>query len=87
MDNLKDSLLFVECVKWTSAIELTAEIIDLTPHAEKFLSNGCCGNFFRTLSEKNWRATQELFGSVFNSPFQISLQEKNTYKKKFLTRR
>jgi hypothetical protein len=52
VDNLKDSLVFLECMKWTSAIERAAEIIDLTPHAEKISFQRALWKLFSHLGGK-----------------------------------
>jgi len=55
-------------------------IIDLAPNAEKKFPQQTSWKFFSTNQKRILSAMQIRVGSVFNSPFQISLQEKNNAK-------
>jgi hypothetical protein len=60
-----------------------AASIDCAPHAEKkFPPTWLWKLFSRPCRKRRLRAPRNLIGSVFNSPFQISLQQKNHGKKK-----
>jgi hypothetical protein len=59
--------------------KMPMKIIGLAPTLKKNSVNET-PNFFSFRSEKKFMATRVKVGSVFNSPFQNSLQEKRTRK-------
>jgi len=57
--------------------------IDFAPTLEKNSAMADGGNFFAPIGKGIYGDAFSRFGSVLNSPFQISLQEKKNKKKSF----